>query len=74
MFEEAAGCKQLEVAEVMAVRRSEIVTVAHPEMEKLDTYAVELNVLEVRPRRGEGKKDIVGEERKLTEGYHMRNN
>lgn len=69
-----AECKLLEVAEVMVVRRSEIVTVAHPEMEKLDTYAVELNVLEVRPKRGAGKKDIVGEERKLMEGYHMRDN
>lgn len=77
MFEEPAGCKQLEVAEVMAVRRSEIVTVAlrvHPEMEKSDTYAVELNVLEVRPGREVGKKEIVGEELKLMEEYHMTDN
>lgn len=43
----------------------------HPEMEKLDTYAVELNVSEVRLRRGAGKKEIVGEELKLMEEYHM---
>ena len=49
------------------MRRSEIVTVVHPEMEKSDTYAVELNVLEVRPGRMVGKKEIVGEELKLME-------
>ena len=77
MFEEPAGCKQLEVVGVMAVRRSEIVAVAlrvHPEIEKLDTYAAELNVLEVRPGREVGKKEIVGEELKLMEEYHMMDN
>lgn len=76
MFEEPAGCKQLEVVGVMAARRSEIVAVAlrgHPEMKKLDTYAVELNVLEVRPGREVGKKDI-GKELKLMEEYHMSDN
>ena len=77
MFEEPAGCKQLEVVGVMAARRSEIVAVAprvHPGMEKLDTYAVELNVLEVRPGREAGKKKIAGEELKLMEEYHMTDN
>ena len=76
MFEEPAECKQLEVVGVMVARCSEIVAVAlrvHPEMEKLDTYAVELNVLEVRPRREEGRKDI-GEVLKLREEYHMSDN
>jgi hypothetical protein len=76
VFEEPAGCKRLEVVGVMAVRHSEIVEVAlrvHPEMEKLDTYAVELNELEVRPRREVEKKDI-GEELKLMEEYHMADN
>ena len=77
MFEEPAGCKQLEVAVVMAVRHSETVVVValrvHPEMEKLDTCAVELNVLEVRPGREVGKKDI-GEELKLMVEYHMPDN
>ena len=77
MFEEPAGCKELEVVGVTAVRRSEIVTVAlrvHPEMEKLDTYAVGPNVLEVRPGREPGKKEIVGEELKLMVEYHMGDN
>ena len=76
MFEESAGCKQIEVVGVMAVRRSEIVAVAlrvHPEMEKSDTYAVELNALEIRPGEA-GKKEIVGEELKLMEEYHMTDN
>ena len=75
MFE-PAGCKQLEVVGVMAVRRFEIVAVAlraHPEMEKLDIYAVVLNVLEVQPGREVGKKDI-GKELKLMEEYHKTDN
>ena len=54
MFEEPAGCKQLEVVGVMAVRRFEIVAIVlrvHPEMERLNTYSVELNLFEVRPGR-----------------------
>jgi hypothetical protein len=90
MFEEPAGCKQLRVAEVMAVRHSEAVivalrghqlevaevmavrfaTVAHHQTEKLDTYAAELNVPEVRPRREVEKKEIVGEELKLMKEYN----
>jgi hypothetical protein len=75
VFEEPAGCKRLEVVGVMAVRYSEIVAVAlsHPETEKLHTYAVELNVLEVQSGREVGKKDI-GEELKLMEEYHMADN
>ena len=76
MLEEPAGCKQLEVAGVMAVKRFEIETVAlrvHPEMEKLDTYGVELSLLEVQLRREVVKKDI-GEELKLMEEYHMADN
>ena len=73
MFEESAGCKQLEVVGVMAVRRSEIALRVHPEMEKLDTYVVELNLLEARPGREVVKKDIE-EELKPMEEYHMADN
>jgi len=70
VFEEPTGCKQLEVAEVMAVRHSEIVAVAlrgPQEMERLGTYAVELNVPEVQRRRQAERKEIAGEEPKLKE-------
>ena len=61
----------------MAVRCSEIVAVvlrSPHEMEKLGTYVVGLNALEVRRRQGAEKKEIAGEELKLMEEYHMENN
>lgn len=72
VFEEPTECKQLEVAEVMAVRCFEIVIVAlrvlH-EMEKPRTYAVEQNVLGVQRGRGMERKEIAGEELKLKGEY-----
>lgn len=64
------GCKQLQVAEVMAVSSEAVVVrlaACHHQMEKLGTYVVESNVLEVPLRQEVEKTEIVEEEPKLTE-------